>query len=421
MINLYRVLSYLAIPFLKLYFYIRCCYGKDRWKDVGNHFGIPTKKRPNGSLIWIHAASIGESMTALTYITHLKKDNPDLNILLTTITVTSADIMREKLRNLKGCLHQFVVADSPFWVKKFINYWKPEQVFFLESEIWPNIIDELYRCKIPIFLLNARLSLRSFKKWKHFHSYFSKILMKFTKILAQSDIDMKRYSLFSPENTCQIDNLKYANALLPCNNRLFSQIKDIINGRHVLVAASTHPGEEEVIINAHIELKKYFEIVTIIIPRHINRINEVTSLLKKYNLNYILRSRIDSNFYSVDVVCVDTFGELGTCYRLADVTFVGGSLVPIGGHNIYEPVSLGKVVLFGPFMDNTAEVKDFLLENKVAFEVKNSDDIVEYCKRFFSSNVDLLNIKCKAQRLTKNNSLQQIDMIVKTSLLNNKY
>ncbi len=399
---------------------MRCCYGKDRWKDVCNHFGIPTKKRPNGSLIWIHAASIGESMTALTYITHLKKNNPDLNILLTTITATSADIMKEKLRDLKGCLHQFVVADSPFWVKKFIDYWRPKQVFFLESEIWPNIINELYRREIPIFLLNARLSLRSFKKWKYFHSSFSKILMKFTKILAQSDIDMHRYALFSPGNTCKIDNLKYANALLPCNNKLFSQMKKIINGRHVLVAASTHPGEEEIIIRSHIELKKYFEIVTIIIPRHISRINDIASFLKKYNLSYVFRSQIDSNFSIVDVICVDTFGELGTCYRLADVTFVGGSLVSIGGHNIYEPVSLGKVVLFGPFMDNTTEVRNFLLGNKVAFEVTNSDDIVEYCKRFFSNNTDLLDIKCKAQRLTKNNSLQQIDMVIKTSLLNNK-
>ncbi len=397
---------------MKAYFYCRCLYGKDNLNDVQNHFGIPNKIRPNGRLIWIHAASIGESTAALTYIKHLKKKDRDLNILLTTITVTSAKILESKLKNIDGCIHQFAVADNPKWIRRFLDYWKPETAFFLESEIWPNTVYELNKRKIPLFLLNARLSPRSFKRWSYLKEFFSSVLKKFTAILTQSELDEERYKFFSDKNVFRIDNLKYANSPLPCNNELFSELKKICKTKKVLIAASTHEGEEEEILRAHMELKKEFDLITIIIPRHLNRISNVTKLFEKYNLQYQLRSKLSQ--ISTDVICIDTFGEVGTCFRLADITFVGGSLVPIGGHNIYEPVSLGKFVMFGPYMANALEVKNLVLKNRVGFEVKSYKDIVYCCRQFFSDNRLLEEIEHRTKILTHNESLQQIDKIVES-------
>ncbi len=439
--NLYKTISYLISPFLRAYFYSRCLYGKDHWSDVQNHFGKPNKKRPEGELIWIHAASIGESTSALTYIKHLKKQNKELNVLLTTITVTSAQILESKLKNIEGCIHQFVVADNPFWVRRFLDYWKPSRAFFLESEIWPNIMDELYKRKIPAFLLNARLSERSYKRWKHFENFFSSILKKFTAILAQSELDAQRYGDFAGANVFKIDNLKYANDPLPCNQEIFSVLKQKYANKKILVAASTHAGEEEEILKAHIELKKEFDLITIIIPRHLTRINEVTKLFKDYNVSYVLRSNLiqqqntkfrdlsgiklsDNNLSNNDqtvsnlpkILCVDVFGEVGTYFRLANITFVGGSLVPIGGHNIYEPIALKKPVLFGPHMENALEVRDLILSNEIGFEVKSYIDIVDYCRKFFT-NKDLTNqVQERILGVTHNESLLQIDQIVEKSI-----
>lgn len=415
--NLYKILSYLISPFLRIYFYSRCLYGKDNFHDVKNHFGIPTVARPNGPLIWIHAASIGESTSALTYIKHLKKNQKNLNVLLTTITVTSAKILETKLKNFEGCIHQFVVADNPSWVKKFLDYWCPNQAIFLESEIWPNTVSELHQRKIPIFLLNARLSPRSFQRWSYFAKSFSSILKKFTGILAQSDLDFQRYKKFSSDNVFKIDNLKYVNDLLPCNDELLKQLKKFCANKKVFVAASTHFGEEEEILKSHLQLKKIFPLITIIIPRHLNRIREICSLFEKYKIQFLLRSEMNSEKFSesknFDVILIDTFGEVGTCFRVADVTFVGGSLVHVGGHNIYEPATFGKPVLHGPHMGNAIEVRDFLSENQIAFEVKSYEDIFKYCREFFSDKKLLEDIEKNSKRITKNNSLNQIDAIMK--------
>ena len=201
---------------------------------------------------------------------------------------------------------------------------------------------------------------------------------------------------------------------LPCNDELLSKLKEICKNKKVLVAASTHSGEEDEILKAHRSLRKEFDLITIVIPRHLTRITELMRLFDTHQVTYQLRSKLSSS--ATDVICIDTFGEVGTCFRLADVTFVGGSLVPIGGHNIYEPISLGKPVLFGPHMGNALEVRNLILKNQVGFEVKSHEDIVNYCRKFFSDANFLNNIKEKTEKLMHNESLRQIDEIVNFSL-----
>ena len=410
MLSVYKILFLIFSPFLRGYFYARCLYGKDKIECVRNHFGIPTLDRPDGTLIWIHAASIGESISALTYIHHVKKQFPEMNVLLTTVTVTSAEIAIPKITEIPGCFHQFAVADSPFWVKKFLNYWRPEVSFFMESEIWPSMIDELYRRKIPFFLLNARLSSKSFERWKRVRRFLIMILQKFTCILAQSEIDYQRFSFFSHENTKRIDNLKYANEPLSCDDNLFKVFKKICKDKKILVAASTHEEEENIILEAHKKLKNKFDLITIIIPRHLTRINRICETLRQHNITFSLRSENPTNYQ--EVFCIDTYGETGTFFRLADLCFIGGSLVPIGGHNIYEPVALGKPVLHGPFMDNALAVRNYLRQERVALEVKNADDIVKICDELLSDSLKLAKISSKALKISRNESLKQIDNIV---------
>lgn len=400
---------------MRLYFYVRCIYGKDKKESVKNHFGIATLERPKGKLIWVHAASIGESASALTFINHIKKQFPRLNILITTITVTSAEILQPKIAKIPHCFHQFVVADNPLWIKKFADYWKIDVAIFLESEIWPNIISEAHKRSIPLFLLNARLSPKSFKRWSYFKNTFREILQKFMCILAQSEIDRERYSYFSPKNTKRIDNLKHVNAVLPCNTELLDTFRKICKGKIVFTAASTHEKEEDIILEAYKKLKKHFDIVIIIIPRHLTRVKRVCEIIKNHNCSFVLRSAVEKNTNPKhDVYCIDTFGEVGTFFRLADICFVGGSLVEIGGHNIYEPVALGKPVLYGPYMENAIEVRDLLKEKDVGFEVSSSDDIYNVCKELLLGNT-LQKIRERTLSITKNNSLKQIDRIMQLS------
>ncbi|MDR3155804.1 MAG: hypothetical protein LBT90_01730 [Holosporaceae bacterium] len=440
--GIYNMLLWLLTPLLHIYFHWRCFIGKDRRNDVKNHFGIATAQRPNGKLMWIHAASIGESLSALTFINYIKKRHPKLNILLTTITVTSADIVAQKIKNIGGCVHQFFIVDHPLWLKKFLCHWQVDVAVFLEAEIWPNVVTMLHRRNVPCFLLNSRLSTKSFRRWKLVAPFFSGTLRMFKAILAQSEVDYQRYALFSPQNTFRIDNLKYANELLACKENLLKFFQMKCKTKKVLVAASTHETEEEVVIEAHKKLRqRQIDLVTIIIPRHIVRAGAIGDLLQRHGINYLMRSDIsdeqiagalgsknsrmqasvdaasnginrEADPYVREMYCIDTFGEVGTFFRLADVCFVGGSLVPVGGHNIFEPAALGKPVLHGPFMDNTIEARNFLQANGVAFEVHDGNEMCDVCHSLLMNQNTLDEISSKALSITKNESLAQIEKLM---------
>lgn len=410
--GLYKGLFALISLLLKGYFYARCRTGKDESEHVRNHFGEATLERPEGRLMWVHAVSIGESTAALTFINHVKEQFPNLNVLITTITTTSAGILRPKIAKIPRCYHQFGVADNPAWVRKFLEHWRPDVAVFLESEIWPNTVDELHRRGIPTFLLNARLSQRSFERWKLVKGFLGEVLQNFTGILVQSEADREKYSFFSPRNTKVIDNLKYANPVLPCNEDLLEKIREMCRGKAVFVAASTHEGEEEIILEAHKKLREKYDLVTVIIPRHLTRVKRVCEIIEKHGERFLLRSKIgteDDFLDKIDIVVVDTFGEVGTFFRIADICFVGGSLVPIGGHNLYEPVALGKPVLHGIHTENCQEIKEMLTSARVAFEVKNVEEIYEVCNCLLSRRDELGQIYERCLDTTKNDALNQID------------
>lgn len=414
---LYKILSYLLSPFLIIWFYARCLIGKDHFEHVKNHFGLPSIKRKNGKFIWVHAASIGESLSALTYINHIKKRDPDLYVLITTITVTSAEILDKRLKNIPNCYHQFVVADVIPWIRRFLDHWDVSAAFFMESEIWPNIISELKKREIPVYLLNARLSKKSFKRWMKVRGIFSNILSKYSYIFAQSEGDFERFSFFSNSNIVKIDNLKYANDRLPIDANLSQLFTFLCKNKKIIVAASTHQGEEKIIFEAFKKIKKNFECVLIVIPRHLNRVQNIKKFFENSNEKIFLRSSISNEnikkLKNIEIFIIDTFGEVGTFFSLADICFVGGSLVPVGGHNIYEPVMFGKPVIFGEYMSNALEVRDLILNHGVGFEVNNASQIAEIFQKLLQNPDELKKISEKAIKITKNSALNDIDSLVK--------
>lgn len=414
MYDIYKNLSKIIAPLLKVYFYLRCVLGKDEKSSVMNHFGKATIERPAGKMIWVHAASIGEASSAITYIKHYRSKHPDTQVLLTTITLTSANLLRNKIAAIPGCYHQFVVADVPNWIDNFLKYWNFDMAIFLESEIWPNIIHALNDRKIPIYLLNARLSDRSFRKWRLVKRMMTALLSRFKGILAQSKLDAERFSFFYKDNVLQIDNLKYANEPLLCDENLFEVFKSFCAGRNIFVAASTHSGEEEIILRAHKMMNSVVPVTTIIIPRHVERIHEICNICDKLNLRYTLRSDATRGcLANSDIFVVDTYGELGTFYRLSQVTFVGGSLVPIGGHNIFEPVLLERPVLHGPYMDNFKQITEILHQCGVAHEIKNENDIFDLCVEYFQNPSKRQNIVDLVKKCARNKALEQIDHVIK--------
>ena len=377
MLFLYRILWVFFLPLIHLFMLIRIWRGKEDRGRVKEKFAVPSVKRPNGKVIWIHAASVGESLLAIEFIKRFQKFiSNDFKFLLTTGTVSSANIV--KLKGVDNVIHQFAPLDYQLYVKRFLEYWHPDSVFFVESEIWPNMI---FNITCPLFLLNARLTEKSFRRWKIFYSFFSSILSKFSIIFAQSKYDADRFGLFSKGNILCTGNIKCSSEKLSINEKLF---KIYQTNRPSFTAASTHQGEEKIILDAFKNIKnKFNNAVLFLVPRHPDRSESICNLIKKNNFNYILRSEI--NFQKlpeeVDVICVNSFGELGTFFKLAHFVFLGGSLVDIGGHNICEPIALKCPVMFGPYMYNFKEIKKYFINFGVAYEVKSSNDISElFCK-----------------------------------------
>lgn len=408
--NCYRLLSQIFSPLIKLYFYFRCFRGKDEKENVKNHFGYPTIARPEGKLIWIHAASIGEANSAMSYIKHFKENHPDTNVLLTTITLTSANMFREKIKEISGCYHQFVVADVPGWINRFLDYWQPSMVMFLESEIWPNLVNEIHRRNIPLYLVNARLSDKSFENWKRVEGFMHNILSMFNKILAQSRSDTEKFQYFGDDNVVQIDSLKYANSILPYDSGVLDTFRSFCTGRQIFVAISTHEGEEEFILRAHKLINKEIPITTIIIPRHTQRVSKIIELCSMLHLSCSVKSSaVKGHLIKSDIFIVDTYGEVGTFCRLAQITFVGGSLVNLGGHNILEPAALGKIVLHGPYMSNFSEIVENLYNLNAAYEVKNTEDIVRICLQLLKQPELLKKMSETLPDKVQNKSLEQID------------
>lgn len=381
---MYAAISIALSPFIWLYVHYRRIKGLDDQNRFKERFGYPSTTRPSGRIVWFHSASVGETLSLRSFVNEWHVRYPHDHILITTTTITAAKIVKDQFRSI--AIHQFVPFDVKLWVNRFLTYWNPEQAFFVDSELWPNI---LYTCKqknIPVVLLNARLSDRSFKRWKKIPTLAKSLLNQFKLCLAPGAETEERLKLLGAKNVGRMANLKFSVPALPTNQTYIDYFTPQFHKKHVWVAASTHPGEEEIIFNVHKKLKeKLPNLVTIIAPRHPHRADTLAKMAATQNLNFkTLASSLLEFTPSQEGIIIDEIGQLGTFYALSSIVFMGGSLVPHGGHNPIEPIHFKKPVFYGIHMHNFREVCH-VLEQANALTLNDEKHITETLLNLFES------------------------------------
>ena len=364
----YRIITNFAIIISPIIIFFRILKGKEDAKRVGEKFCIYSQKKTNKK-IWIHAASVGELMSIVPLIKKLEKNKKIKNILVSTSTTSSAKIFK-KLR-LKKTTHIYFPLDNNYIVKRFIKYWQPKIAIFIDSEIWPNMIRNLYLTNIPIIIMNARITKRSFNKWQIFPEFARQVFGKITLALPQNLETLKYLKLLKVKEIKIAGNLKYYGQK---NNQdhLAKLLKNKFKNFKVWCAASTHHDEEILIGKLHkILKKKEKKLITIIIPRHINRTNQIIDALDNFGLNSITHSSNQKLRKDTDIYLVDSYGESSKFYNLTNVSFVGGSIIKHGGQNPLEAARLGNYIISGPNVGNFKEIYTFLNNLKMSSLTSN--------------------------------------------------
>jgi 3-deoxy-D-manno-octulosonic-acid transferase len=375
---LWRGTGHLLAPGVHLWLRRRADAGKEDAARLPERFGYAAMARPQGRLIWCHGASVGEAQALLPLLQHLHAARPEITLLLTTGTVTSAALVQQRTMQglLRGVIHQFVPVDLPGAVDRFLDHWRPDLVLWSESDFWPGILTEMQRRDIPALLVNARMSERSCRRWSLAPQTARWLLRSFRTIYAQTAQDAERLRRLGAADVIEAGNLKEAAPPLPANAETVMQWQMTLGSRPRWLAASTHPGEETQIADVHRALKSRFPgLLTIIAPRHPQRGPELAAALAAPDRAIALRSRSEAVTEATDIYIADTLGELGLWYRLCPVVMMGGSLIPHGGQNPLEPARLDCAVLFGPSMFNFSEAVAGLLAADGAMQVRDGAEL----------------------------------------------
>ncbi len=365
---IYGLLTNIIFLFSPLIFIFRIFKKKEDINRFQEKYCIYPKKNSKKT-IWFHAVSVGELMSIIPILNRLERNKKIKKIIVTTSTLSSAKIFNKQ--KFKKTTHKFFPLDTIYLTQKFINIWKPEVAIFVDSEIWPNMIKNLKKNKIPIILLNARFTKSSFEKWIKIKRFAREIFDKITLSLPQNSETKKYLKILGARKIISVGNLKYYGEKIIFNkkNKGFSRQ---FNNFKVICAGSTHNTEEILISKLHKELKKFEpRLLTIIIPRHVNRSQNITIDLKKLKLNVVTHSSRQKISQNTDIYLVDTFGETSKFYNISNVTFMGGSIVNHGGQNPLEAARLGNYIINGPNISNFKEIYDYLKKNKISFTTSN--------------------------------------------------
>ena len=366
--------------------------GKEDIKRFNERVGRPIKPRPEGKLIWMHGASVGESISMLPLIQRLLEVYPNAHVMVTTGTLTSAEIMAKRLP--ERAFHQYLPIENPVFATRFLKHWKPDVALWFESEFWPAMLSCIKRKNIPLILVNGRISNKSFKRWQQFDFIIKEILECFTLCLGQSDEDEYRLRVLGAKNTMCLGNLKYAGLPLPVDENKKQEIAEQITGRTVWLVSSTHDDEEFKIARFLKDLqKKVPNLLTFMAPRHPHRGIEIKEKLQKeLGLNVALRSANERVTEKTDVYIADTIGELGIWYELIPLVFIGGSLIPHGGQNFIEPSRSRDAVIVGPHMYNFADAMNRAKKADAVIQVNDVLELMETVENLLT-HPDLLEAK----------------------------
>ena len=383
MFFIYKILINLVFFFSPIIIIFRIFKGKEDTSRFREKVGIFSKKRNKGKLIWFHGASVGEIQSIIPLLERFEKNKEIRQILVTSNTVSSSFIIKNL--KFKKTIHQFFPIDCNFISKKFLNYWKPTKAFFIDSEIWPNTVNNLYKRNIPIFLLNGRITKKSFRRWKFF-SYFAKSIFGKFYLCLSSNTETKKYlKKLGAKNIKFIGNLKFSQSENEKTN-LNKDLINLINSRKAWCASSTHYNEEELCGMAHMRLKKRFKnILTIIIPRHINRIDSIKAELQNLDLKIHLDEPKKKISPDTDIYLVNSYGKTKLFYKVCKNIFLGGSLIEHGGQNPLEATRYGCKVLHGPNVSNFSEIYKFLNKKKLSKKISNQDQLINCVIKYINS------------------------------------
>jgi 3-deoxy-D-manno-octulosonic-acid transferase len=371
---IYRTLTRpLALPAI-FYLKERRRRGKEDSIRLGERCGVPGLVRPRGPLVWIHAASVGEATAMLGLIERLLRLRTGLEILVTTGTVASARLLERRLP--PRARHQFVPADLPQWIARFLDHWRPDLALWVESELWPNLVLATQARGVPMVLVNGRLSTRSYRRWRYWPGLIGPVLGAFNLCLAQDEDQAERFRRLGAHQVATVGDLKAAAEPLPFDRSELLRLRGSIGSRPLWLAASTHAGEEEIAARVHRHIAaSHSDLLTIIVPRHPARGDAIGEMLTALGLRIARRARDEPVTRETDVYLADTMGELGLFYNLSAIAFIGGSLVTKGGHNPFEAARLDCAVLHGPDMSNCAGMAAALATTGAAETVTGAETL----------------------------------------------
>lgn len=409
---LYSALTVLFAPFIYVWLFVRKIKGKEDKTRFFERLGNPRKKRPDGKLIWMHGASVGECLSMLPLIKEILSKDKKAHILVTSGTVTSAGVLAKKLP--PRAFHQYIPVDFPWSAKRFVAHWHPDSILWFESDFWPHVLAAVHKTGAPLVLLNGRISDRSFKRWQKNKGFIKSILSLFTLCFGQTQEDANRLKILGAPEVSYEGNLKFAAPALECDARELEKLRSQMGRRPRLLAASTHPGEDEMILRLVQYVKQsHPTFLTVIAPRHPHRGDEIERLFKKASLTVSRRSRGDEITPQTDLYLADTIGEMGLIYHLADLVFVGGSLVPFGGQNMLEPMRLGRAVFVGPYTFNFKQIVQQASQSGALIQVAEPSELLGNVSRYLTHPDGVEAIKEKARAFAESQS-DVLDSVYRT-------
>lgn len=400
---IYRLASGAAAPFLPFYLRSRMRAGKEDEGRLRERLGFSDRTRPEGPLVWLHAASVGETMSSLVLIEKILGENPAVSVLLTTGTVTSAAMAAKRLPD--RAVHQYCPVDVPSWVGRFLDHWRPDAALWIESELWPNLVRRTHKAGIPMALVNARLSARSRRRWEKARNTFQSLVSAFSVVLCQTEEGAAEFRTLGVAGADSVGNLKFSAPPLPLDEGDLAALRNRIGSRPVWLAASTHPGEEEIVLEAHQRLIGTFpDLLTILAPRHPNRAGEIEAMLKSRVAGVKRRTEERLIGDADEIYLADTMGELGLFYALAPVAYIGGGMTSLGGHNPIEPAQKDTAILYGPDRGNFTTVAEELEAAGAAQVVSDAASLSAALSLLLSDTAECSRRAAEARKVADRNS-----------------
>ncbi|WP_415323003.1 3-deoxy-D-manno-octulosonic acid transferase [Candidatus Pelagibacter sp. Uisw_127] len=416
MFFLYQVLISILLIVSPIIIIFRILKNKEDPKRFKEKFCFPSKKKVSGNLIWLHGSSVGELLSILPLIYELEKNQSIKQILITSSTLSSAEIFKKF--KFRKTVHQFFPIDSILYSYKFLNYWKPTIAIFVESEIWPSIFKVLNKKNTPLLLLNARITKKTFNKWKYFKSFSNSVFKNISKAYPQNSETLDYLKKLNVSKIKIMGNLKFINNNQDRLIKLDATLLKNLKNKKIWCASSTHSGEEIICSKVHLNLKKkYKNLLTIIIPRHIHRVNKIVQEINDLKLNVVLHSSNPKKLKDTDIYLVDTYGETKKFYYTSDIVFMGKSLAGKGGQNPLEPARNGAAVLHGPNTDNFSDIYKLLDKLKITHKVNGTTSLTNLINKLIIKPNNKKNY-LKIEKIGKKILYETKDEI--NSLLNNE-